>query len=110
MLDNTLHTNGTLFRRLEPKKPAVLRVGDNVKDCFFYNGMGECLGVRCYWPRVGKCPIFDRIVAKAGAIKTSSKRKVRTKVIKIKFKRKSNDIGARKKQKIQKTKVRKNKK
>lgn len=123
MLDNTLHTNGTLFRRLEPKKPAVTRVGDNVRECFFYNGMKECLGVRCYWPRVGKCPIFDRIVAKAGAIKPSSKRndkisnnknykklqkKVKTKVIKIKLKRKSN-INCRTKQKFQKGKGRKNK-
>ena len=98
MLENTLPTNGTLFRKLEPKRPTVLRRGDLVHKCFFHEGMGECLGVRCYWPRVGKCLIFDRIVSKAGSASKKTK-KTSSKKTKIRFKKKSNKIKVKIKRK-----------
>ncbi|MFQ6009856.1 MAG: hypothetical protein ACE5J7_01920 [Candidatus Aenigmatarchaeota archaeon] len=49
------------YRKIEPKRPSVIRKGDKVKKCFYFQGMKQCLGVRCYWPRVGMCAIWDKI-------------------------------------------------
>jgi len=58
------------YRRLVPKRPTVIRKGDVVKKCFYYNGMKQCLGVRCYWPKVGQCEIYKKLFSrtKAGRI------------------------------------------
>lgn len=50
-----------MFRKLSPKRPTVIRKGDKVKECYYYKGMKQCLGVQCFWPRVGICPIYDRV-------------------------------------------------
>ncbi len=39
----------------------VIRKGDKVKECYYYKGMKTCLGPQCLWPRVGTCPIFNRL-------------------------------------------------
>ena len=58
------------YKRLMPKRPTVIRKGDVVKKCFYQKGMGHCLGVRCYWPKVGTCDIYKRKFSrtKAGRI------------------------------------------
>ena len=58
------------YGRLEPQRPTVVRKGDVVKSCFYYKGMNQCLGVRCYWPTVGSCSIYDKVHGrtKAGRI------------------------------------------
>jgi len=54
-------TNGNGFNKLEHKRPAVVRKGDVVKKCFYWEGTHQCLGSQCYWPTVGHCPIFSRL-------------------------------------------------
>jgi len=49
------------YGRISPKRPVVQRKGDKVVKCMFYNGMKRCFGMRCFWPRVGKCPIYERL-------------------------------------------------
>ena len=58
------------YGRLELKRPTVIRKVDTVKSCFYFKGMGECLGVRCYWPTVGHCDIYGKLHSrtKAGRI------------------------------------------
>jgi hypothetical protein len=59
------------YGKLEPKRPTVIRKGDVVKKCFYFQGMcGQCLGVRCYWPKVGSCEIYKKKFSrtKAGII------------------------------------------
>ncbi len=54
----------TMFRKLKPQRPTVIRIGDKVKTCYYHKGMKSCLGSRCFWPRVGVCPIYNRIRVK----------------------------------------------
>jgi hypothetical protein len=49
------------FKKITPKKPVVVRKGDVVQICYFYQGMKECLGALCYWQRVGRCPIYEKL-------------------------------------------------
>ncbi len=49
------------FKKVTPKKPSVVRKGNVVQVCHLYEGMGECLGALCYWQRVGRCPIFEKL-------------------------------------------------
>ncbi len=53
------------FKRVVPQRPMVVRKGDVVKVCYFYQGMKECLGTACYWQKIGRCPIFERLKRKA---------------------------------------------
>ncbi|HIQ50027.1 MAG TPA: hypothetical protein EYH56_02410 [Nanoarchaeota archaeon] len=55
---------GTGFKKITIKRPVVVREGDVVKVCYFYQGMRECLGFTCYWQKVGKCPIFEKLYKK----------------------------------------------
>ncbi len=52
----------SMFRKLELKRPAVVRVGTMVKSCFYYEGTKQCLGPMCLWPKVGVCPIYNRLM------------------------------------------------
>jgi len=57
--------NGLMqFKKLKLQRPTVIRVGEVVKTCYYYNGTHQCLGVRCFWPTVGKCPIYNRLKSK----------------------------------------------
>lgn len=49
-----------MFRKLKPQRPTVIRKGDVVKTCYYFNGMKQCLGPLCFWPRVGSCPIMEK--------------------------------------------------
>ena len=49
------------YSRLDLKRPAVLRKGNSVKTCYLYEGTKQCLGDSCFWPRAGKCSIFDKL-------------------------------------------------
>ncbi len=53
-----------MFRKLKPRRPSVVRKGDNVKVCHYYNGMKQCLGPTCFWQQVGICPIYNRVKAR----------------------------------------------
>jgi len=57
MLNGGVH----MFRRIQPKRPTVIRKGDKVKVCYLYKGTKQCLGPQCYWPIVGSCPHFNRL-------------------------------------------------
>ena len=61
---------GTDYRQLTPKRPMVIRKGRCVHKCFYFNGMKSCMGVQCYWPKVGTCYLYDRMFSrtKAGRI------------------------------------------
>lgn len=50
-----------IFRRIEPKRPTVVRVGDKVKTCYLYKGMNQCLGPQCFWIKVGNCQFYNRV-------------------------------------------------
>ncbi len=52
------------FKRLAPERPMVIRKGNVVEVCYFYQGMGECFGARCYWLKIGRCPIYERLYGK----------------------------------------------
>lgn len=56
-----------LFKRIDPKRPSVIRRGNRVETCFLYKGMKECLGAQCLWPRVGTCAVFTRKFKRARA-------------------------------------------
>lgn len=60
-IDSEFRGGVGLFKRVEPKRPTVIRKGDTVKTCYFYKGMGTCLGPQCFWPRVGTCPFYNRL-------------------------------------------------
>ena len=64
--DSSIPMGSMRYRKIEPKRSSVIRKGDKVKKCFYFNGMKQCLGVRCYWPRVGTCQIWDKINKKNG--------------------------------------------
>ena len=53
-----------MFRKLKPQRPTVIRKGDKVKTCYYYNGMKQCLGARCFWQKIGDCPIQERLIKK----------------------------------------------
>lgn len=53
-----------VFKKLKPLRPTVIRKGIVVKTCYYYNGTKKCLGARCYWAKVGKCPIRVKLNAK----------------------------------------------
>ncbi|NOZ81801.1 MAG: hypothetical protein GXO63_01490 [Candidatus Micrarchaeota archaeon] len=48
------------FKKLAPRRPAVVRKKDVVEVCYLYQRTRECLGPMCLWPRIGKCKIFSR--------------------------------------------------
>jgi hypothetical protein len=50
-----------VFKKLKPLRPTVIRKGEVVKVCYYHKGTKKCLGARCYWAKVGKCPILTRI-------------------------------------------------
>ncbi len=52
------------FRKITPKRPVVIRIGNRVQTCYFYQGMKECLGNQCFWPRVGICKFYNRLNGK----------------------------------------------
>ena len=55
-----------VFRKLKPKRPVVIRNGNTVKVCYYYQGTKTCLGPLCYWNKIGKCPIFVRLKLRRG--------------------------------------------
>ena len=52
------------FKRITVQRPMVIRKGNVVKVCYFYQGMKECFGAMCYWQKVGKCPIYEKLYGK----------------------------------------------
>ncbi len=62
------------YGRLEPQRPTVVRKRDLVKSCFYYKGMKHCLGVRCYWPIVGTCMVYDKLHARTKAGKIAARK------------------------------------
>ncbi len=54
-----------MFRKITPRRPTVIRVGNRVKTCYLYNEMRECLGAQCFWPKAGTCPTYTRLAWKA---------------------------------------------
>ena len=62
LIDPQPNWNGEpMFRKLTLVRPTVVRKGDTVKVCHYFNGTKQCLGPRCFWPKVGKCPIYNKI-------------------------------------------------
>ena len=57
-----LNGDPAMFRKLQLKRPAVVREGLKVKTCFYYDGTKQCLGSMCLWPKVGVCPIYNRLL------------------------------------------------
>jgi hypothetical protein len=55
------------FRRLKPKRPSVVRVGDKVKSCPYYSGLNQCLGPSCFWIQVGSCKFYNRVKGRFAA-------------------------------------------
>ncbi len=55
-----------MFKKLKPQRPVVIRNGRTVKFCYYYAGTKRCLGPLCYWTKVGRCPIFNRIKTRKG--------------------------------------------
>lgn len=73
---------GTDYRQLTPKRPMVIRKGYCVKSCFYFRGTKTCMGVQCYWPKVGSCSLYDKLYArtkggKIAAIKTNRIKAIR---------------------------------
>ena len=66
MNESNIPMGSMRYKKIEPKRPSVIRKGDKVKKCYYYNGMKQCLGVRCFWPRVGTCAIYEKINKKNG--------------------------------------------
>ena len=62
--ENRLQFNGPFYARVDMKRPAVQRVGDNVRKCFFWEGTKQCLNVQCFWKSVGTCSVYNRINGK----------------------------------------------
>ena len=62
--ENKLQFQGPFYARVDLKRPAVMRVGDNVKKCFFWEGTKQCLGPQCFWAKVGTCSVMNRIKRK----------------------------------------------
>lgn len=58
-----------MFRKLKPQRPTVVRRGDKVLTCHYYNGMKQCLGPICFWQQVGVCPIFNRVKSRMSRAK-----------------------------------------
>jgi hypothetical protein len=56
--------NGCPYERVVPQRPMVMRKGNTVTKCFLYCNTKECLGTRCFWPKAGTCPTFNRLAAK----------------------------------------------
>ncbi len=56
-----------VFKKLKPLRPTVIRKGYVVKTCYYYNGTKKCLGPRCYWQKIGKCPIMVRVKTRINA-------------------------------------------
>ena len=56
--------NNHIFNRLALKRPAVERKGDTVKKCYYWEGTKQCLGPQCFWPKVGVCPIYNKLKVK----------------------------------------------
>jgi len=50
------------YNKLDFKRPAVLRKGNDVITCYLWEGTRQCLKDACFWPRSGKCSIFSKIV------------------------------------------------
>ncbi|MFH0829946.1 MAG: hypothetical protein V1887_02175 [Candidatus Aenigmatarchaeota archaeon] len=80
---------GTDYRQITPKRPMVIRKGYSVKSCFYYRGTKTCMGVQCYWPKVGTCSLYDRLYAntkggRIAAIKTDRIKLIRAKRARMK--------------------------
>ena len=75
MNTNIYGGGGPDYMRVQSKKPTVVRKGDKVKRCFFFDGTGDCLGIRCFWASVGSCPTFTKI--HGNGRKTNGKKKVK---------------------------------
>ncbi|MFQ6020541.1 MAG: hypothetical protein ACE5J4_00780 [Candidatus Aenigmatarchaeota archaeon] len=56
---------GSMFRRLSLKRPVVIRKGNRVQTCYYYKDLKRCLGSRCFWQKVGVCPIYNRLKLRA---------------------------------------------
>ena len=69
------------YGRVTPKRPTVVRRGDTVKKCFYYDGLHQCLGTQCYWPTVGKCEIYNRLFANTKGGKIASKKHKHARII-----------------------------
>jgi len=50
-----------MFRKLKPQRPNVVRKGNKVISCSYYKQLGQCMGPRCLWQKVGICPHYNRI-------------------------------------------------
>jgi len=50
------------YSKLDFKRPAVLRKGNDVVTCYLWEGTKQCLKDACFWPRFGKCNVFSKIV------------------------------------------------
>lgn len=60
-----LFRNGDyVFRKIKPKRPVVIRNGNTVKVCYYFQGTKTCLGPLCYWLRIGKCNVCTRFKVK----------------------------------------------
>lgn len=49
-----------MFRKLKPLRPTVIRVGDKVQTCHYYNELKHCIGPRCFWSQIGTCKFYNR--------------------------------------------------
>jgi len=75
---------GTDYRQLTPKRPMVIRKGYCVKRCFYYKDLKVCMGTQCYWPKVGTCPLYDKLHARTRAGKIAGIKIKRIKLIRAK--------------------------
>ena len=53
-----------LYRKVQFKRPTVVRKGNVVKVCYLHKELGQCLGPQCYWLKIGKCPFYNKIYSK----------------------------------------------
>jgi hypothetical protein len=68
-----MFANGYPYERVVPQRPMVERKGDKVVKCFLHCSTKECLGTRCFWPKAGQCPIFDKLDKKVNGDKPVKK-------------------------------------
>lgn len=79
MPEGQIPMGSVMYKKIEPKRPTVIRDGDKVRTCYYFNGMKQCLGVRCFWPRVGSCAIMEKVNKKNGKKMTFKKKTYTTK-------------------------------
>ncbi|MBN2203239.1 MAG: hypothetical protein JW700_03585 [Candidatus Aenigmarchaeota archaeon] len=49
-----------MFRKIKPKRPVVIRNGNVVNVCYYFQGTKTCLGPMCYWLKIGKCNVCKK--------------------------------------------------